>query len=223
MAVYQSRGDGVPLAWMVNLPVLLLCYNGRAPTDYIILASKIGFLQTMALLWHVIRSKPNREDFLARELESRAVEVYFPCLRVHPVNPRARRYKPYFPGYLFIHVDLDQTNPSAFERVPGAANLVSFGGEVSSIPDNMVHAIRCKVDEINASGGEKAEEWHPGDVVEIDQGPFAGYSAILDATLSGSERVRVLLRMLQKRELPVEMPSAYIHASQKRGKPSGMR
>jgi transcriptional antiterminator RfaH len=126
-------------------------------------------------MWHVIRSKPNREDFLARELESRSVEVYFPRLRAHPVNPRARRFKPYFPGYLFIHVDLEQINPSAFERVPGAANLVSFGGEISSIPDNMVHAIRCKVDEINATGGEKTENWHPGDVVEIDQGPFAGY------------------------------------------------
>ena len=177
----------------------------------------------MALLWHVIRSKPNREDFLARELESRSVEVYFPRLRAHPVNPRARRFKPYFPGYLFIHVDLEQTNPSAFERIPGAANLVSFGGEVSSIPEAMVHAIRRKVDDLNASGGEKGGEFHPGEAVEIDQGPFAGYSAILDATLPGSERVRVLLRMLEKRDLPVEMPVAYIHASRKRGKPSGMR
>jgi transcriptional antiterminator RfaH len=164
----------------------------------------------MTLAWHVVRSKPNHEDFLARELESREIEVFYPLLRANPVNPRARRFKPYFPGYIFVHVDLALINSTALERVPGAANLVSFGGEVASVPDHLVQAIRRKVDETNAAGGEKQAEIQPGDIVEIDYGPFAGYTAILDASLPGSERVRVLLRMLEKRELPVEMPLNYI-------------
>lgn len=166
----------------------------------------------MTLAWHVVRSKPNHEDFLERELESRDIEVFNPLLRANPVNPRARRYKPYFPGYVFVHIDLEVVNSSALERVPGAANLVSFGGEVASVPDNLVHAIRRKVDETNAAGGEKVEGIQPGDLVEIEHGPFAGYTAILDASLPGSERVRVLLRMLEKRDLPVEMPLGYIRA-----------
>ena len=164
----------------------------------------------MALNWHVMRSKPNREEFLARELESRDVEVFYPRLVANPVNPRARRFKSYFPGYLFIQVDLEKINASAFERVPGAANLVSFGGEISAVPETIVQAIRRKVDAINAAGGEKKAALHPGDMVEIEQGPFAGYTAILDASLPGSERVRVLLRMLASRDLPVEMPVEYV-------------
>ncbi len=167
----------------------------------------------MALNWHVIRSKPNREDFLARELESRDVEYYYPLLRANPVNPRARRFKPYFPGYLFIHVDLEKVNTSTLERIPGVANLVSFGGEFSFVPENIVHAIRRRVDEVNAQGGEHAAALHPGDQVEIEHGPFAGYTAILDATLPGYERVRVLLQMLARRELPVEMPAEYVRIS----------
>jgi transcriptional antiterminator RfaH len=164
----------------------------------------------MTLAWHVVRSKPNHEDFLARELESRDIEVFHPLLRANPVNPRARRFKPYFPGYIFVHVDLGVIKTSALERVPGAANLVSFGGEPASVPDHLVHAIRRKVEGINAAGGEKAAAYQPGDLVEIEHGPFAGYTAILDASLPGSERVRVLLRMLEKRDLPVEMPAEYI-------------
>jgi transcriptional antiterminator RfaH len=164
----------------------------------------------MTLAWHVVRSKPNHEDFLARELESREIEVFYPLLRANPVNPRARRFKPYFPGYMFVHIDLELINSTVLERVPGAANLVSFGGDVASVPDHLVQAIRRKVDETNAAGGEKKAEIQPGDIVEIDYGPFAGYTAILDASLPGSERVRVLLRMLEKRELPVEMPLNYI-------------
>lgn len=164
----------------------------------------------MTLAWHVVRSKPNREDFLARELESRELEVFHPLLRANPVNPRARRFKPYFPGYVFVRVDLAVINSSALERVPGAANLVSFGGEIASVPDHLVQAIRRKVEETNAAGGEKQAAIQPGDLVEIEHGPFAGYTAILDASLPGSERVRVLLRMLEKREIPVEMPVGYI-------------
>jgi transcriptional antiterminator RfaH len=164
----------------------------------------------MTLAWHVVRSKPNHEDFLARELESREIEVFYPLLRANPVNPRARRFKPYFPGYIFVHLDLALIHSTVLERVPGAANLVSFGGEVALVPDHLVQAIRRKVDETNAAGGEKQAEIQPGDIVEIDYGPFAGYTAILDASLPGSERVRVLLRMLEKRELPVEMPLNYI-------------
>jgi len=167
----------------------------------------------MTISWYVMRSKPNREEFLARELESRNVEYYYPRLRVNPVNPRARRFKPYFPGYLFIHLDLEQVNVLSLEHVPGAANLVSFGGEFSDVPDNIVHAIRRKVDELNAQGGEGAAVLHAGDRVEIESGPFAGYMAILDAALPGSERVRVLLQMLEHRELPVEMPAHYVRVS----------
>lgn len=164
----------------------------------------------MTLAWHVVRSKPNREELLARELESRDVEVFHPLLRANPVNPRARRFKPYFPGYVFVHVDLERINSTALEHMPGAANLVSFGGEIPTVPENIIHAISRKVEEVNAAGGEKAAAFKPGELVEIEQGPFAGYTAILDATLPGSERVRVLLRMLQKREVPVEMPVGYI-------------
>lgn len=167
----------------------------------------------MTLNWHVLRSKPNREEFLTRELESRDVEVFYPRLVANPVNPRARRFKSYFPGYLFIHVDLERINASAFERVPGAANLVSFGGEFSAVPETIVNAIRRKVDVINAAGGEKKAALQPGDRVEIEQGPFAGYTAILDTNLPGSERVRVLLRMLASRDLPVEMPVDFVRLS----------
>jgi len=104
-------------------------------------------------------------------------------------------------------------NTSTLERVPGAANLVSFGGEFSHVPENILHAIRRKVNEVNAQGGERVAALHPGDRVEIEHGPFEGYTAILDATLPGNERVRVLLQMLERRELPVEMPADYVRVS----------
>lgn len=160
----------------------------------------------MALFWYVARSKPNREEFLEGQLMSRDVEVYFPRIRVKPVNPRARKHKPYFPGYLFLRVDLTKNSTTSLERIPGMVRLVSFGGEASTVPELIINAIRVKVDEINAAGGQKRMGIQPGTTVKIEKGFFEGYEGIIDARIPGKERVRVLLKMLQNRYVPVEIP-----------------
>ena len=169
----------------------------------------------MGLYWYVVRSKPNREEFLEGQLISRDVEVYFPRIRVNPVNPRARKHKPYFPGYLFLRIDLEKNSVTNLERIPGVVRLVSFGGEVSVVPDAIVHAIRVKVDEINATGGQKPPGIKPGTTVKIEKGPFEGYEGIIDSRVPGKERVRVLLKMLENRKVPVELPVADVRAKNK--------
>lgn len=159
----------------------------------------------MALNWYVMRSKPNREEFLEGQLISRDVEVFYPRIRVKPVNPRSRKHKPYFPGYLFLRIDLEKNSITNLERIPGVVRLVSFGGEASRVPEAIIHGIRLKVDEINASGGLKSPGLNAGTLVKIEKGPFAGYEGIIDSQIPGKERVRVLLRMLQDRKVPVEL------------------
>lgn len=160
--------------------------------------------------WYVLRSKPNKEDFLAKQLESHEIEVFYPRLHVHPVNPRSRKVKPYFPGYLFVHLDLQQNQASNFERLPGAVNLVNFGGEIAQVPDTMIKAIKNKIEKANREGGESEQSFKAGDRVKISEGLFEGYEGILDVTLPGSERVKVLLKLLQNKNLKVELPLSYV-------------
>jgi len=159
----------------------------------------------MAVSWYVIRSKSNKEDFLAKQLLAYGIEVFYPCVRVKPVNPRARKLKAFFPGYLFVHVDLKTVNSSTLHWMPGAVNLVSFEGAPASVPDALIAAVERKVQQINASQESSLKDLKPGDVVTIEHGPFAGYEAIFDGHVSGRERVRVLLEFLQKRQIPIEL------------------
>jgi transcription antitermination factor NusG len=167
-------------------------------------------------LWHVLRSKPNKEQFLAGQLESRNVEFYYPQLLVHPVNPRSSKIRPYFPGYLFVNVDGDGCASVDFRWLPGATGLVSFDSQAATVPDHLVQAIRRQVDRINAAGGEVLAGLKPGERVLIMEGPFKGYDAIFDSRISGSERVRVLLKFLRARQVPVELPTAYVQREQQR-------
>jgi transcriptional antiterminator RfaH len=169
----------------------------------------------MSLQWYVLRSKPNKELTLWRELLARGFECSYPQLHVRPVNPRSRTMRPYFPGYLFVHSDLEQVGHSTFQWMPFSGGLVSFDGEPAAVPDNLIQAISRHVDEINAAGGENLAGLKPGETVVIQSGPLDGYEAIFDARLAGTERVRVLLKILRARQMSVELPAAQIQPRRK--------
>ena len=105
----------------------------------------------MTTQWYAIRSKPNKENFLAQQLESSGIDAFFPYIRVTPVNPRSRKIRPYFPNYLFVHVDLEMVQVSTLRWMPGASGIVSFGGEPASVPDFLIVAVQKQVDLLNAS------------------------------------------------------------------------
>jgi transcription antitermination factor NusG len=88
--------------------------------------------------------------------------------------------------------------------------LVSFGGEPSLVPDNLIHAIMRRVKEITDAGGEVFDDLHKGDVVRIGYGPFEGYEAIFDTRLPGTERVRVLLQFLSDRYVAIELDASHL-------------
>jgi transcription antitermination factor NusG len=164
----------------------------------------------MALQWYALRSKQRKEDAVWKQARDQGFEVFYPRLRVNPVNPRARKIRPYFPGYLFVRADLDVVGRSVLQFMPYSNGLVSFGGEPSSVPENLIVAIRQRVEEIEKAGGENLDGLHKGDVVQINYGPFEGYQGIFDVKLPGSERVRILLQLLDSRHMPVEMSAASI-------------
>jgi transcription antitermination factor NusG len=176
----------------------------------------------MPLSWYVIHSHPNKEELLWEQIRARGFECFYPRVRVHPVNPRARKIKAYFPGYLFVRADLMTAGVSVFQWMPFATGLVSFGGEPSTVPDSLVSGIRQRIGEIAEAGGELFAGLTSGDAVMIHSGPFAGYEAIFDVRLPGTERVRVLLKMLSERRIPMELDAGLIekkritHPSQKK-------
>jgi transcriptional antiterminator RfaH len=160
----------------------------------------------MSLSWYVLHSKPNKEDFLFSQLVSRNIKAYYPKLHVSPVNPRARKVKPFFPGYLFVHVDLVYTPLSSLAYVPGLNRLVSFDMHPATVPDEVIATIEKNVDRINQAHANCKQGLKPGDPVIILDGPFKGYNAIFDVALPGSDRVRLLIKLLHGQQKRVQVP-----------------
>jgi Transcription antiterminator len=155
--------------------------------------------------WYVMHSKPQKEALLRERLRIQRIEVYLPSLRVKPINPRARKEQPFFPGYLFVHVDLEIIPISELRRIPGSIGLVCYGGEAAYVGDALVRAIQKQVEELNDSVNNYVDRFSPGDLVVINDGPFATYKAMFDCRISGSDRVFVLLELLQGRKMRLEL------------------
>lgn len=150
----------------------------------------------MGLSWYVLQSKPRKEVQVHRYLLERDIEVFFPNLRVKPVNPRSATIRPYFARYLFIQVDFDAVSANSLRWMPGALGLVEFGGEPAVVPDNYVFELRRRLARLKEIEFTRLDDLKHGEPVSITQGPFDGYEAIFDVRLSGEDRAQVLLHWL---------------------------
>lgn len=150
----------------------------------------------MDAAWYVMRSKPRKETQLYSYLCTKKIETYYPALNIKPVNPRASKIRPYFPGYLFVHVNLDQIGKNALEWMPCATGLVEFGGEPATVPENFIFDLKQHIAQIKAERDLGIRDIKSGDQVRITAGPFAGYEAIFDSSLNGDQRALVLLQWI---------------------------
>ena len=57
-------------------------------------------------LWYALRTRPRKETLACKQAEAQGIETFNPLMRVRPVNPRARKVRPYFPGYVFVLADM---------------------------------------------------------------------------------------------------------------------
>jgi transcriptional antiterminator RfaH len=159
----------------------------------------------MTKAWYALRTKPHKEESVRSQIDGREIESFYPRLRVNPVNPRARRVRPYFPGYIFVNADLKTTSIATFQFMPHAIGLVCFGGEPGTLPDPVIERLRQHLDRLNRSNHKETFLIQPGERVKIRKGPLEGYQAILDHHLPGRDRVRVLLELIGSRNVPVEL------------------
>lgn len=164
----------------------------------------------MTLHWYALQVKPHKERSVCELLISQDMTVYYPYLKVKPVNPRSRKERPFFPGYMFVQVDLEAEGRNALRWMEGTYGLVSFGGEPVRVPTQMIEELKRRLKHIEEEGGLVFENLKKGDAVRIKHGPFEGHDAIFDTRLSGKDRVQVLLSYLNDRSVRIQIDASEI-------------
>ena len=143
-------------------------------------------------------SKTKKEEVLFQQLQSHGYDVILPRFFVDTGRQGRLQSKPYFPGYLFIRLDLSKESVSTLQWMPNSEGLVSFESNPAYVPDVLVEAILRHTKQLNQiSKTEGREDFHnrtPGD--EQAKLP-ASYNSIFMPGLTGVQRVQTFLNMLE--------------------------
>jgi transcriptional antiterminator RfaH len=157
-----------------------------------------GSHETQQASWFVIHTKPRQEQIAEYNLQNQEFEVFLPRYAVEKRKKHAivSHIEPYFPRYLFVRFNESSDDWGPIRSTRGVSSLVRFNGRPRSVPNRLIKMLR---ENENTDGLQRVNKssWKPGDEVEIEEGPFAGYRCIFEAVRS-SERVSVLLNIIGK-------------------------
>ncbi len=164
----------------------------------------------MADLWYALHVKPHKERVVTNYLSGdEALDVFFPSMKVTPKNPRAAKVRPYFPGYIFVRIDLEERGSNALQWTPGAKGLVRFGNEAAVVPEGFIQELQKRL-ALLSTAALTGPKFIPGERVRIIGGPFEGYEAIFDWQYADKDRVQVLLKYLSDQYRRVKLDATDI-------------
>lgn len=153
--------------------------------------------------WYAVHTKLGSEESAAAHLGRQDFEVFLP--RSLRTTRRARKIStaaaPFFPGYLFVRLDLDAQRWRSIDGTFGVKGLIKAHDRPLAAPESVIEALIAATGE----GGvlDLACGIAPGARVRVIGGPFADQFAVVER-MSGADRVRVLLSLMN-RPVPLEI------------------
>ena len=146
--------------------------------------------------WYCVRSHRKREHVAEAHLRLiPGVDAFNPQLRLVRRTRRGRMCttESLFPTYLFACFVLEDSLEKV-RYMPAVKEVLEFGGWPPSIPSPVIEELRLRMDEVSTR--VFTDSPLEGDEVEINGGPFEGFTASVARVLPGKERVQVLLDMM---------------------------
>jgi len=162
-------------------------------------------------------SRRKSEHIAAAQLaEQEAVRVFSPRIRFRcRPSPNGRKWttEALFPSYFFAKIA-----PSSLRRVhyaPQVRGIVHFGNSWPTIPDRTIDELEKML------GTQKvhviATPVSAGDKVEIIEGTFRGFEAIVSQVMSANERVAIMLDFLGRQTVVQINGEALLKTTERRG------
>jgi transcription antitermination factor NusG len=163
-----------------------------------------GLWTSSAEEWYALYVQVNHEKEIVKRLEQKEVQCFLPLMETWSkrLDRRKRIQLPLFPGYVFVHVLLDNYVNLNIVKTPGALNLLRNSEGPLSIPDFQIENLQTMIK------STQQLKFHPylkeGDWVHVVRGPLAGCTGILNRL--DPKRGRLILSVdIIRRSVSVEL------------------
>ena len=156
------------------------------------------------LKWYVIYTKPCAEDMARENLEQKNIDVFLPKIRESRYSSKGQevKIKPLFPNYLFAHM----AYPDDYYAViwaKGVRRIVGDGTEPIPLDDTVVDFFKKQTEEKGFI--QPSSRLKTGDTVRVRNGALEGIIGIIDGSIDGKGRIKVLMDFL-KESARIEIP-----------------
>ena len=151
--------------------------------------------------WFCVRSQPKHEHIAAAHLRKMDdVEVFLPRIRFRRGACRGMVWvtEALFPGYLFAGFDW-QISLRRVQSASGVQGVVHFGEHWPVIPEEIIKDLRQVIGTTELH--TIAQEFAPGDAVQITEGTLRGLHAVVSRVMPSRERVAVLMELLGRQTM----------------------
>ena len=145
--------------------------------------------------WYAVHTFSRQERKVEKGLVVKGIDTFLP-----KINRPSRKYKsvnlvdiPLFPGYLFVHTDLD-VNYYNIIRQSGVVRILGYKKQWTPVPEDTIRNI-----EILIQSGRYLESWpslEPGKKVRVVDGPLEGVSGVIIRRKNKKQRIVVGVELL---------------------------
>lgn len=147
--------------------------------------------------WYLAQFKPNCHQMAKRNLGQQGFRTFL------PLQEETRRWRgrfttekrPFFPGYIFVAFDIQESSWRALRSTQGITRLVSFGAEPTQVPTQVVSQLMLRCDRDDNLLPPRILK--KGDAVTLTKGPFAGFTATIEG-MAPERRIWLLLEIMGK-------------------------
>lgn len=165
--------------------------------------------------WFAIRTKPHKEEVAAKNFERQRFTHYLPLsetIRRHARKTEVVR-RPFFPGYLFLHLAPDERHWSMIGSTIGALGAVRFGDEYPPVSEWVISTLKARENErgVIAVCGVGGRLFKPGDRVNVLLTAEGEMSQAIFLAHRSEDRAMVLLDIL-RRGVQAMVPLAKLQA-----------
>jgi transcriptional antiterminator RfaH len=162
-------------------------------------------------MWFAVNTKPRNEAIAEKNLAAKGIEVFSPRIELtrRRGGRRVAMMEPLFPGYLFVASEDPADLVMQVRYSFGVKRIVSAGNVPLLVPEEAVNLIKWRIGEGGPGVPRVEREFEVGDKVAVRHGPFGGLIGVIDRTMPGKDRVRVLLDFMS-RQTPVEMDTVML-------------
>jgi len=161
--------------------------------------------------WFVVKTQPRKEALADLHLKRQAFRTYFPKIMASPGRSGARPIspQPFFPGYVFVQLSVEQGRWRSINGTFGVSHLVQFGHRPATVPAGLVEHFIANTSHEGILGFE--DQLKPGASVRVVGGAFDGHLGVLEHT-DPAGRAQVLMEIMS-RKVAVFLPQTALVAA----------